>query len=165
VFSPSGVVVDQEPVKRPSEWYEDALNDSFGGFGAQPATPRLYEYRMLMKFFDDFKNDDRVSAMIFDPTELGINPTYALPLARKIKEAVDSGKEVIVRGFFFNDTTYMIASGASEISSKKISSFAIDGFGGAAPYYKDFFEKFLITPRIFTAEAGKQALNNSQEAL
>ena len=155
VFSPSGVVVDQEPVKRPSEWYEDALNDSLGGFGAQPATPRLYEYRMLMKFFDDFKNDDRVTAMIFDPTELGINPTYALPLAKKIKEAVDSGKEIIVRGFFFNDTTYMIASGASEISSKKISSFAIDGFGGAAPYYKDFFEKFLITPRIFTAGGWK----------
>ena len=155
VFSPSGVVVDQEPVKRPSEWYEDALNDSLGGFGAQPATPRLYEYRMLMKFFDDFKNDDRVTAMIFDPTELGINPTYALPLAKKIKEAVDSGKEIIVRGFFFNDTTYMIASGASEISSKKISSFAIDGFGGAAPYYKNFFEKFLITPRIFTAGGWK----------
>ena len=155
VFSPSGVVVDQEPVKRPSEWYEDALNDSLGGFGAQPATPRLYEYRMLMKFFDDFKNDDRVTAMIFDPTELGINPTYALPLAKKIKEAVDSGKEIIVRGFFFNDTTYMIASGASEISSKKISSFAIDGFGGAAPYYKNFFEKYLITPRIFTAGGWK----------
>ena len=49
----------------------------------------------------------------------------------------------------------MIASGASEISSKKISSFAIDGFGGAAPYYKDFFEKFLITPRIFTAGGWK----------
>ena len=85
VFSPSGVVVDQEPVSRPSEWYEDALNDSLGGFGAQPTTPRLYEYRMLMKFFDDFKNDDRVTAMIFDSTGLGINPTYALPLARKIK--------------------------------------------------------------------------------
>ena len=73
VFSPSGVVVDQEPVSRPSEWYEEALNNSLGGFGAQPTTPRLYEYRMLMKFFDDFKNDDRVTAMIFDPTGLGIN--------------------------------------------------------------------------------------------
>ena len=155
VFSPSGVVVDQEPVSRPSEWYEEALNDSLGGFGAQPTTPRLYEYRMLMKFFDDFKNDDRVTAMIFDPTGLGINPAYALPLARKIKETVDSGKEIVVRGFFFNDTTYMIASGASEISSKKISSFDIDGFGGAAPYYKNFFEKFLITPRIFTAGGWK----------
>ena len=70
VFSPSGVVVDQEPVSRPSEWYEDALNDAFG---AQPTTPRLYEYRMLMKFFDDFKNDDRVTAMIFDPTGLGLS--------------------------------------------------------------------------------------------
>ena len=42
-----------------------------------------------MKFFDDFKNDDRVTAMIFDPTGLGINPAYALPLARKIKETVE----------------------------------------------------------------------------
>ena len=49
----------------------------------------------------------------------------------------------------------MIASGASEISSKKISSFDINGFGGAAPYYKNFFEKFLITPRIFTAGGWK----------
>ena len=102
---------------------------------------------------EDFKNDDRVSGMIFDPTGMSIASSYAINLANLIKDIVDSGKEVVVRGVYWNDTSYLIASGASEISGRVIgglpdNNFNINGFGGSSLYLKDFFEKFLITPRI-----------------
>ena len=63
VFKPSGVVVDQEPGKVEAEWWEQALEESLGA----GESTRVYQYRDMIKFFEDFKNDENVDAMIFDP--------------------------------------------------------------------------------------------------
>ena len=147
VFSPNGVVVDQPPTPAPTQWYSelDCL-----GCGSQQQ-PIFYPYQDMLDFFEDFKNDDRVSAMIFDPSGLGVSIVYALPIAKKIKEAVDAGKEVIIRTDFMVSTDYLLASAGSEISTSTYSIIDIQGFGGARQYLKNFFEKFLITPRIYAA--------------
>ncbi len=147
VFSPNGVVVDQPPTPAPTQWY---LELDGLGFGSQQQ-PIFYPYQDMLDFFEDFKNDDRVSAMIFDPSGLGVSIVYALPIAKKIKEAVDAGKEVIIRTDFMVSTDYLLASGASEISTSTYGIIDIQGFGGARQYLKNFFEKFLITPRIYAA--------------
>ncbi len=148
VFKPNGVLVDQEPTLADPEPIEQFLSEIVGeGMPSQ----RVYEYKFLLKFFDDFKNDENVDSMIFDPSGLSMPINYVLPLAEKIKAAVDSGKEVIVRSEFLNDASYVLASAASEISAPYYSFFSINGFGGPREYYKNFFEKFLITPRIIAA--------------
>ena len=81
VFSPNGVVVDQPPTPAPTQWYSEL--DGLG-FGSQQQ-PIFYPYQDMLDFFEDFKNDDRVSAMIFDPSGLGVSIVYALPIAKKIK--------------------------------------------------------------------------------
>ena len=143
VFSPSGVVVDQPPSEPEPQWYDEL------GFAEESTI--YYPYQDMLDFFEDFKNDERVSAMIFDPSGLGVSIVYALPIAQKIKEAVDSGKTIIVRSDFMTSTDYLMASGASEISASTYSIIEIQGFGGARQYLKNFFEKFLITPRIYAA--------------
>ena len=149
VFSPRGVIVDQPPTPAPTEWYSEieGLNLSFGA-GSQPL---YYPYQDMLEYFEDFKNDDRVSTMIFDTAGLGVSIVYALPIARKIKEAVDAGKEIIIRTDYMVTTDYLLASGASEISVPTYGVIDIQGFGGARQYLKNFFEKFLITPRIYAA--------------
>ena len=149
VFSPRGVIVDQPPTPAPTEWYSEieGLNLSFGA-GSQPL---YYPYQDMLEYFEDFKNDDRVSTMIFDTAGLGVSIVYALPIARKIKEAVDAGKEIIIRTDYMITTDYLLASGASEISVPTYGVIDIQGFGGARQYLKNFFEKFLITPRIYAA--------------
>ena len=146
VFSPQGVVVDQPPTPPPAQWWEDIE-------GLVPAQNQMiyYPYQDMLQYFEDFKNDERVNAMIFDPSGLGVSIVYALPIARKIKEAVDSGKEIIVRSDFLTDSTYLLASAASEISVPTYNGISINGFGGSQQYLKNFFEKFLITPRIIAA--------------
>ena len=144
VFKPSGVVVDQPPSEPAAEWYDEF------DIGSNQS-PIYYPYQDMLEFFEDFKNDDRVSAMIFDPSGLGVSIVYALPIAQKIKEAVDAGKEVVVRSDFMVATDYLLASGASEISTSTYGIIDIQGFGGARQYLKNFFEKFLITPRIYAA--------------
>ena len=146
VFSPQGVVVDQPPTPPPAQWWEDLD----GVIPAQNGTI-YYPYQDMLEYFDDFKNDERVDAMIFDPSGLGVSIVYALPIAMKMKEAVDAGKEIVVRSDFLTDGTYLLASTATEISVPTYSSISISGFGGARQYLKNFFEKFLITPRIFAA--------------
>ena len=147
VFSPRGVVVDQAPTPAQTEWYSEIEGLSFGA----DSQPIFYPYQDMLDYFEDFKNDDRVSAMIFDTAGLGVSIVYALPIARKIKEAVDAGKEIIVRTDYMVTTDYLLASGASEISTSTYGVVDIQGFGGARQYLKNFFEKFLITPRIYAA--------------
>ena len=147
VFSPRGVVVDQPPTPAKTEWYTEIEGFSFGA----DSQPIFYPYQDMLDYFEDFKNDDRVSAMIFDTAGLGVSIVYALPIARKIKEAVDAGKEIIVRTDYMVTTDYLLASGASEISTSTYGVVDIQGFGGARQYLKNFFEKFLITPRIYAA--------------
>ena len=144
VFKPSGVVVDQPPSEPAAEWYDEF------DIGSNQS-PIYYPYQDMLEFFEDFKNDDRVSAMIFDPSGLGVSIVYALPIAQKIKEAVDAGKEVVVRSDFMVATDYLLASGASEISTSTYGIIDIQGVGGARQDLKNFFEKFLITPRIYAA--------------
>ena len=146
VFSPNGVVVDQPPTPAPTQWYSE-----IDGLGLNPPQPIFYQYQDMLNFFENFKNDKRVSAMIFDPSGLGVSIVYALPIAQKIKEAVDAGKEVIIRTDFMVSTDYLLASAGSEISTSTYSIIDIQGFGGARQYLKNFFEKFLITPRIYAA--------------
>ena len=78
----------------------------------------------------------------------------------EIKEAVDAGKEVIIRTDFMVSTDYLLASAGSEISTSTYSIIDIQGFGGARQYLKNFFEKFLITPRIYAAGDLKLVLNH-----
>lgn len=146
VFSPQGVVVDQPPTPPPAQWWEDVD----GVIPSQNETI-YYPYQDMLEYFEDFKNDERVDAMIFDPSGLGVSIVYALPIAKKMKEAVDAGKEIVVRSDFLTDGTYLLASTATEISVPTYSGISINGFGGARQYLKNFFEKFLITPRIFAA--------------
>ena len=146
VFSPQGVVVDQPPTPPPAQWWEDID----GVIPSQNGTI-YYPYQDMLEYFEDFKNDERVDAMIFDPSGLGVSIVYALPIAKKMKEAVDAGKEIVVRSDFLTDGTYLLASTATEISVPTYSGISINGFGGARQYLKNFFEKFLITPRIFAA--------------
>ena len=87
VFSPQGVVVDQPPTPPPAQWWEDLD----GVLPSQNET-LYYPYQDLLDYFEDFKNDERVDAMIFDPSGLGVSIVYALPFAQKLKEAVDAGK-------------------------------------------------------------------------
>jgi protease-4 len=147
VFSPRGVVVDQPPTPAQTEWYSEIEGLSFGA----DSQPIYYPYQDMLDYFEDFKNDDRVSAMIFDTAGLGVSIVYALPIAQKIKEAVDAGKEIIIRTDYMITTDYLLASGASEISVPTYGVIDIQGFGGARQYLKNFFEKFLITPRIYAA--------------
>jgi len=146
VFSPQGVVVDQPPTPPPAQWWEDVD----GVIPSQNETI-YYPYQDMLEYFEDFKNDERVDAMIFDPSGLGVSIVYALPIAKKMKEAVDAGKEIVVRSDFLTDGTYLLASTATEISIPTYAGISINGFGGARQYLKNFFEKFLITPRIFAA--------------
>ena len=146
VFSPQGVVVDQPPTPPPAQWWEDID----GVIPPQNGTI-YYPYQDMLEYFEDFKNDERVDAMIFDPSGLGVSIVYALPIAKKMKEAVDAGKEIVVRSDFLTDGTYLLASTATEISIPTYAGISINGFGGARQYLKNFFEKFLITPRIFAA--------------
>ena len=147
VFSPRGVVVDQPPTPAPAQWYSEIEGLDFGA----DAQPIFYPYQDMLDYFEDFKNDDRVSAMIFNTAGLGVSIVYALPIAQKIKEAVDAGKEIIIRTDYMVTSDYLLASGASEISVPTYGIVDIQGFGGARQYLKNFFEKFLITPRIYAA--------------
>ena len=135
VFSPQGVVVDQPPTPPPAQWWEDV--DGVIPHRTKQSTTHIKMSWVLWRL----QNDERVDAMIFDPSGLGVSIVYALPIAKKMKEAVDAGKEIVVRSDFLSDGTYLLASTATEISVPTYSGISINGFGGARQF-KNFLKSF-----------------------
>ena len=84
-------MVDQEPTRAPNEPIEEFLNEILDS--GMPES-RIYEYKFLLKFFDDFTNDENVN--LGGPSGLSMPINYVMPLAEKIKGAVESGKEIII---------------------------------------------------------------------
>ena len=60
VFSPNGVVVDQPPTPAPKQWYSE-----LDGLGIDSEQPIFYPYQDMLDFFEDFKNDERVSCLLY----------------------------------------------------------------------------------------------------
>ncbi len=104
-------------------------------------TPQI-DLHELLESIEKAKDDDKIIGIVIELSDfLGGYPSDLLKVSQKISEFKDSGKSVIAYSDFFSQSSYIIASSASEVITYPSGGVLLEGFSSKRIYYKDLFEK------------------------
>jgi protease-4 len=120
-----------------------------------------HEYRLrdLVAALDKAKDDDRVKAVALDLDGFtGGGATAIGDLAEAVRRVRAAGKPVVAYGVGYTDSTYALASAASEIWLNPLGGVLITGPGGSNLYYKGLLDKLGVTANVYRVGAYKSAV-------
>ena len=142
----NGSVVEQ-PSRR--EW-----SDVAGSSAAQE-----YRLRDLVEALDKARSDSRVKAVALDLDGFtGGGATAIGDLADAVRRVRASGKPVVAYGVGYTDSSYALASAASEIWLNPLGAVLISGPGGSQLYYKGLLDKLGVTANVYRVGTYKAAV-------
>ena len=107
-FKPVGVVVDSEVIGQGSF----SLNKIVTGGSTQSDQHELQD---LLDVLDKAANDENLSAVYVNVSELGMYWASAFKLADAVKSVKDSGKQVIAYSESYGNSAYLISSQANKV--------------------------------------------------
>src|SRR5947209_17000331 len=142
----NGSVVEQ-PARR--EWADIA------------GTSRAQEYRLrdLIASLDKAKDDSRVKAVALDLDGFnGGGATAIADLADAVRRVRGAGKPVVAYGVGYTDSSYELASAASEIWLNPLGGVLIAGPGGSNLYFKGLLDKLGVTANVYRVGTYKSAV-------
>jgi protease-4 len=142
----NGSVVEQ-PSRR--EWSDVA------------GSSRLQEYRLrdLVAALDKAKDDSRVKAVALDLDGFtGGGETAIAGLVDAVKRVRASGKPVVAYGVGYTNSSYALASAASEVWLSPLGGVLISGPGGSQLYYKGLLDKLGVTANVYRVGTYKAAV-------
>src|SRR6476646_8529056 len=128
----NGSVVEQ-PARR--EWADVA------------GSSRAQEYRLrdLVAVLDKARDDSRIKAVALDLDGFnGGGATAIGDLADAVRRVRGAGKPVVAYGVGYTDSSYALASAASEIWLSPLGAVLITGPGGSTLYYKGLHDKLWV---------------------
>ena len=142
----NGSVVEQ-PSRR--EWSEVAGT----------ARPQEYRLRDLVAALDKAKNDSRVKVVALDLDGFtGGGATAVADLSDAVRQVRQAGKPVIAYGVGYTNSSYALASAASEIWLNPLGGVLVTGPGGSGLYYKGLLDKLGVTANVYRVGTYKAAV-------
>ncbi len=100
------------------------------------------DLHQLLDSIDRAKNDDKITGLVIELSDfLGAYPSELLKISQKIKEFKNSGKLVTAYSDVFSQSSYIVASAASEIITYPSGGVLLEGFSSKRIYYKDLFDR------------------------
>src|SRR6476661_3502817 len=142
----NGSVVEQ-PARR--EWADIA-----GGSRVQQ-----YRLRDLVAALDKAKDDSRIKAVALDLDGFnGGGATAIGDLADAVRRVRGAGKPVVAYGVGYTDSSYALASAASEIWLNPLGAVLITGPGGSNLYFKGLLDKLGVTANVYRVGTYKSAV-------
>ncbi len=143
----SGSVVEQ-----PSK---PGLTDLAGG----SRTPGEYRLRDLVAALDSARTDKRVKAVALDLSSFtGGGQTAMTDLAEAVRKVRASGKPVIAYAVAYTDSSYLLASAASEVWLDPLGAVDLAGPGGPNLYFKGLLDKLGVTANVYRVGTYKAAV-------
>jgi len=143
-FKPVGVVVDSEVIGQGSF----SLNKIVAGGSPQSDQHELQD---LLDVLDKAANDENLSAVYVNVSELGMYWASAFKLADAVKSVKDSGKQVIAYSEGYGNSAYLISSQANKVFVNNYGGVNAFGFSRKREYYVDFYKNIKLNFNIFTA--------------
>ena len=122
---------------------------------------RLGEYRLrdLVGALDKARDDSRVKAVALDLDGFtGGGQTAVGDLADAVRRVRAAGKPVIAYGIGYTDSSYLLASAASEIWLNPLGAVLVTGPGGSNLYYKGLLDKLGVTANVYRVGTYKSAV-------
>ena len=143
-FKPIGVVVDSAVTGGNSF----SLQEIVIGGGSQT---KQHELQDLLDVLNKAANDENLSAVYVNVSELGMYYATAFKIAEAVKNVKESGKRVIAYAEEYNNSTYLISSQANEVLINEYGGVSAFGFSRKREYYVDFYKNIKFNYNIFTA--------------
>ena len=122
---------------------------------------RVQEYRLrdLVAAVDKAREDSRVKVVALDLDGFtGGGATAVGDVAEAVRRVRDAGKPVIAYGVGYTDSSYALASAASEIWLNPLGGVLISGPGGSNLYYKGLLDKLGVTANVYRVGTYKSAV-------
>lgn len=122
---------------------------------------RLGEFRLrdLVQALDKARDDSRVKAVALDLYQFtGGGDTAIGDLAEAVRRVRAAGKPVVAYGVGYTNSSYALASAASEIWLSPLGGVLITGPGGSNLYYKGLLDKLGVTANVYRVGTYKSAV-------
>ncbi len=140
-FKPIGVVVDSAVTGPPS--FDSLL---LGGGDVEQ-----HELEDLLTVLNSAAEDEDLSAIYINVSELGMAFSSAFEIANAVKSMRDSGKRVIAYSENFGNNAYLISSQAETLMINEYGGVSAFGFSRKREFYKDLYENINLNYHIFVA--------------
>ena len=145
-LSLSGSVVEQPARAR---WSDVASGNRLG----------QYRLRDLVQALDKAKDDGRVKAVALDLSGfVGGGHTTIEDLAAAVRRVRAAGKPVVAYSVGYTDSSYELASAASEIWLNPLGAVLVSGPGGSNLYFKGLLDKLGVTANVYRVGKFKSAV-------
>ncbi|HVI05771.1 MAG TPA: S49 family peptidase, partial [Sphingomicrobium sp.] len=122
---------------------------------------RVQEYRLrdIVAMLDKARDDDRIKAVALDLDGFnGGGDTAIADLIESVRRVRATGKPVIAYGVGYTDSSYALASAASEIWLNPLGGVLISGPGGSNLYFKGLLDKLGVTANVYRVGTYKSAV-------
>ena len=143
-FKPIGVVVDSE-VNSSGNFDFNSIVLSGGD------TVEQHELQDLLDVLNNAAEDENLSAVYVNVSELGMYWTSAFKIAEAVRSIRDSGKRVIAYAEQYNNNSYLISSQANEVLINEYGQVSAFGFSRKREYMKDLYKNLKLNYNVFTA--------------
>lgn len=133
----------------------DPLSVLFGG----EAPVGQYALRDVVSAIDAASADPKVKAVVLDLDGfLGGGQTSLMRVGQALDRVRAAKKPVIAYATLYDDSSYLLASHASEVWLNPLGGVALTGPGGSNLYFKGLIEKLGITTHIYRVGTYKSAV-------
>ena len=142
-FKPVGVVVDSE--------INSSGNFDFNSIVNSGNVVEQHELQDLLDVLNHAANDENLSAVYVNVSELGMYWSSAFKIADALRNVRDNGKRVIAYAEQYNNNSYLISSQANEVLINEYGQVSAFGFSRKREYMKDLYKNLKLNYNVFTA--------------
>ena len=142
-FKPVGVVVDSE--------INSSGNFDFNSIVNSGNVVEQHELQDLLDVLNHAANDENLSAVYVNVSELGMYWSSAFKIADALRSLRDNGKRVIAYAEQYNNNSYLISSQANEVLINEYGQVSAFGFSRKREYMKDLYKNLKLNYNVFTA--------------
>ena len=137
LLAPAGAIVEQEAAADPL---------TFLGTGSLAQTRLDHVLRAIGQAGDD----DRISALVLDPSSLGSVPPAALEVIGDALAAFrETGKRIVATSRYYTRDQYYLASFADDIYMHPLGEVMLGGYGMYRNYYRGLLDKLNVNVHVF----------------
>ena len=142
-FKPVGVVVDSE--------INSSGDFDFNSIVNSGNVVEQHELQDLLDVLNHAANDENLSAVYVNVSELGMYWSSAFKIADALRSVRDNGKRVIAYAEQYNNNSYLISSQANEVLINEYGQVSAFGFSRKREYMKDLYKNLKLNYNVFTA--------------
>ena len=115
--------------------------------------------RDLVDAIDQAAEDDRIAALVLDPSKLGpVSFAQIETLGAALAAFRASGKTLVAKGNYYGQAQYYLASFADKIYMHPMGEVGVLGYGMRGQYFGDLLRKLKVNVHIFRVGTYKAAI-------